>query len=157
MYPTLLVIHSLLRWVVLGAAVIALLRAFGGWSSGRPWTPTDEKVGKQFILFLDLQFVVGLLLYVAFSPLTTAAFADFGAAMRDSIMRFWAVEHITAMVIALALAHIGRVKARKLVDNRSRHRTTAIYFGLALLLILASIPWPFMAAGRALFSFPALG
>ena len=151
MYLTLLAIHSLLRWIVLGAAVIALFRAFGGWSSGRPWTPTDEKVGKQFILFLDLQFVVGLLLYVAFSPLTTAAFADFGAAMRDSIMRFWAVEHITAMVIALALAHIGRVKARKLVDATSRHRTTAIFFGLALLLMLVSIPWPFMAAGRALF------
>ena len=79
MYPTLLVIHSLLRWIVLGAAVVALLRAFGWWSSGRPWTPTDEKVGKQFILFLDLQFVVGLLLYVTFSPITTAAFADFAS------------------------------------------------------------------------------
>lgn len=155
MYPTLLVVHSLLRWIVLVVAVIALVRAVGGWSSRRPWTPTDERVGKQFILFLDLQFVIGLLLYVVFSPITTAAFSNFGGAMRDTITRFWAVEHITGMVIALALAHIGRVKGRKLVDATSRHRTTAIYFGLALLIMLASIPWPFMAAGRALF--PSIG
>ena len=151
MYTTLLVVHSLLRWVVLAVAVVALFRAFGGWSTGRPWTPTDEKIGKNFILFFDVQIVIGLLLYVGFSPITQAAFRDFGAAMGNSVMRFWAVEHLFGMLVAVALAHIGRVRARKRIDPRSRHRTTAIFFGLALLVMLLTIPWPFMPAARPLF------
>ena len=154
MYATLLVVHSVLRWVVLLLAAFALFRAFGGWSSGRPWTPTDEKVGKQFILFFDLQVLIGLLLYVGFSPLTQAAFQNFGGVMGDSVMRFWAVEHIFGMFVAVALAHVGRVKARRLTDPRSRHRTIAIFFGLALLVMFLTIPWPFMPAARPLF--PAL-
>jgi hypothetical protein len=151
MYATLLLVHSVLRWVVLLLAVLALFRAFGGWSSGRPWTPTDEKVGKQFILFFDLQVLIGLLLYVAFSPLTRAAFQNFGGVMGDSVMRFWAVEHIFGMLVAVALAHVGRVKARRLTDPRSHHRTIAIFFGLALLVMLLTIPWPFMPAARPMF------
>lgn len=154
MYATLLVIHSLLRWIVLVAAVIALIRAFGGWTSGRPWTPVDERVGKQFLLFFDIQLLVGVLLYAVFSPLTQVAFSDFGAAMGNSVLRFWAVEHLIGMLIAVALAHVGRVRARRLADSTSRHRTTAIFFGLSMVVMLVSIPWPFMSAGRPLF--PAL-
>jgi hypothetical protein len=151
MYTTLLVVHSLLRWVVIVAALIALARAFGGWSSGRPWTPADEKAGKFFLLFFDIQVLIGLLLYVGFSPMTQAAFADFGAAMGDSVMRFWAVEHIAGMLVAVAFAHIGRVRARKATYPEARHRTTAIFFGLAILVMLLTIPWPFMPAARPLF------
>lgn len=150
MYATLLVVHSLLRWVVLLAALAALLRAFGGWSSRRPWTPADDQAGKYFILFFDIQVLLGLLLYAGFSPLTQAAFQDFGAAMGNSVMRFWAVEHLVGMLVAVALAHIGRVRARRGRDAAARHRTTAIFFGLALVVMFASIPWPFMAAGRPL-------
>jgi hypothetical protein len=154
MYTTLLVVHSLLRWAVLFAAVVALFRAFGGWSSRRAWTPSDDKAGKYFILFFDIQVLIGLLLYVGFSPMTQAAFADFGGAMGNSVMRFWAVEHIFGMLVAVAFAHIGRVRARRMKDAAARHRTTAIFFGLALLVMLLTIPWPFMPAARPLL--PAL-
>jgi hypothetical protein len=151
MYATLLVVHSVLRWVVVFFAVVALVRAFGGWSSRRAWTPADEKVGKFFILFLDLQVLLGLILYVGLSPLTQAAFADFGAAMGDTVQRFWAIEHLFGMLVAVALAHIGRVRARRLTDAGSRHRTTAIFFGLAVLVMFLTIPWPFMPAARPWF------
>lgn len=151
MYATLLVIHSLLRWIVLVAAVIAIVRAFGGWTGGRPWTAVDDRVGRQFILFFDIQFLVGLLLYAVFSPLTRAAFSDFGGAMGDSVLRFWAVEHAFGMFVALALAHIGRARLRRAPDDAARHRTTAIFFTLAIVIVLATIPWPFMPAGRPYF------
>jgi NhaP-type Na+/H+ or K+/H+ antiporter len=106
---------------------------------------------EQFLLFFDLQFLVGLLLYAVFSPLTRAAFTDFGAAMRDSVLRFFAVEHIFGMVVALALAHIGRGRLRRLTDDTARHRTMAIFFTLALVIMLVTIPWPFMPAGRPYF------
>jgi hypothetical protein len=71
--------------------------------------------------------------------------------MGDSRLRFFLVEHTAGMIVALALAHIGSVRIRKASEARKRHRTAAIFFGLALLLILGSIPWPGMPAGRPLF------
>jgi hypothetical protein len=70
--------------------------------------------------------------------------------MRDSALRFWAVEHVAGMVVASALLHVGRARARKAPDVK-RHRIIAIFFGLALLAVLLSIPWPGMPAERPLF------
>ena len=84
------------------------------------------------------------------SPITQVAFSNFGAAMRSAALRFFAVEHVVGMVIAIAVAHVGRVKVRGASDDRRRHALAAIYFGIALIVLLASIPWPGMAAGRPL-------
>jgi len=148
MYATLLVLHSLLRWVVRVAAVIAIVRAIGGWTGRRACAPLDDRVGRQLVLFFDLQCLVGLVLYALVSPITRAAFSDFGAAMGDRILRFFAVEHVVGMLVAIVLAHIGRARLRKAADDVARHRTAAIFFTLALIVVLISIPWPFMPAGR---------
>jgi hypothetical protein len=88
-------------------------------------------------------------LYFFLSPITTLALSDFGAAMKNPGLRFWAVEHAFGMFLAVALAHVGRVRTRKAGSLR-RHRVAAIFFGLSLLLILLSIPWPGTANGRPL-------
>ena len=150
MYATLLLLHSLLRWAVLLTGLLAVARAFSGWRSRRPWTLHDERIGFWFITSLDLQFLLGLLLYVALSPLTRAAFQDFGAAMRDNVLRFWAVEHVFGMVLAIALAHVGRSRVHKTGDDGRRHKLSLIFFTLALILILGSIPWPTLPHGRPL-------
>jgi hypothetical protein len=93
---------------------------------------------------------VGLLLYFVYSPFTAAAMQDFGAAMRDPGLRFWAVEHTFGMALAIVLAHVGRVRVRK-ADASRKHRLAAIFFGLALIAILVSIPWPGTANGRPLW------
>jgi hypothetical protein len=150
MYSLFLSVHSWLRWVILILGLVAVVRAIGG-RGGRPWTSADESVGKWFIASLDLQFLVGLLLYAWLSPLTRAAFADFGGAMRNSGLRFFAVEHLLGMVLAVALAHIGRVRSRKETTDARRHHVAALFYGIALIILLASIPWPGMPAGRPLF------
>jgi hypothetical protein len=150
MYATLLLVHSLLRWLVLLAGLVAAVRGLSGWRSRRLWTLPDERAGFWFTLTLDLQFLLGLLLYVALSPLTRGAFQDFGGAMRDSVLRFWAVEHVFGMVVGIALAHIGRSRIHKTGNDARRHRLAAIFYTLALLAILASIPWPGLAHGRPL-------
>jgi hypothetical protein len=76
--------------------------------------------------------------------------SDMGAAMKSSGLRFFAVEHLVGMLIGLTLAHIGAARIRKASPER-RHRLAAIFFVLALLAILASIPWPGLPAGRPLF------
>ena len=103
------------------------------------------------MIMLDAQMLLGLLLYGLLSPYTAAAMNDFGAAMRDPVLRFWAVEHLTLMLSAVILAHLGRVLARKTDEVDKKRKRFLICFGLALLLMLLGMPWPGMASGRPLF------
>jgi len=150
MYLLVLALHSLLRWVVLATGAIAVVRAVGGMRGRRAWTTADMRAGLWFAVALDIQFLAGLLLYVALSPITRAAFRDFGAAMGSTVLRFWAVEHVFGMLIGLALVHVGRARARKTADPVQRHKVSALFYGLALIAIVLTIPWPGMPAGRPL-------
>ncbi len=147
MYSVVLSLHSLLRWVVVILAVVAVVRAFVGWFCRRAWTPFDDRLGLSFLISMDVQVLLGLILYVLLSPLTREAFQDLGKAMSDAILRFWAFEHLFFMVVVLALVHIGRVRAKGAAEAIARHRRAAIFFGLALVLLLLAIPWPFLAVG----------
>lgn len=152
MYPIVLTLHSLLRWAVLILAVLAVARAFSGWLGKKPWSAADDQAGGWFTISMDVQLLLGLLLYGFLSPLTAAAMSDFGAAMGSTGLRYFAVEHATLNVIAVVLAHIGRARSRRAPDALTKHRRAAIFFGLALLAVLAAIPWPFLAGvGRPLF------
>ena len=142
MYGIVLIIHSWLRWAVIAAGIAAVAR--GG--------ARDSSTGRWFTILLDVQMLIGLLLYFVLSPFTKAALGDFGSAMGNSQLRFFAVEHVFGMVIGLALAHIGTAKIKKAPEHR-RGRLAMIFYGLALIAILASIPWPGMPAGRPLFRF----
>lgn len=151
MYGWTLVIHSWLRWAILLAGAVAIVRAIGGLSGKRPWGRGDDLAATLFVRSLHLQFAVGLLLYFGVSPLTRQAMRDFGAAMADGTMRFFAVEHVFGMLVAVALASIGKIRVGKTLDPVRRHRVALIFFGLAFLLLLAAIPWPFAPYGRPLF------
>lgn len=141
MYAALLILHNLLRWVVLLLALWALFRAYSGWFGKRSWQPIDRRVGTWFTISMDIQLLVGLLLYVVLSPVTQQAFTDFGAAMGDPNLRFFAVEHITVMIVAVIFAHLGSVLSRRGASDAARHQRAAIWFTLALAAVLAGIPW----------------
>jgi hypothetical protein len=144
------VLHSLLRWVVLVFGVIAVSKAIAGTGGRRPWTSFDQRAGRSFVMALDLQMLVGLVLYGLLSPITRAAFGDMSAAMRDPVLRFFAIEHLTIMVGAIAFVHIGSARARKAPTDAAKHKAAAIFFTIGLLLILLGTPWPFRAVGRPL-------
>jgi hypothetical protein len=149
MYSSILLLHSWLRWIVIIAGLLAFARAASGASGRKSWTPADDRAGFWFSTALDVQFVLGLVLYFFLSPFTAAALDDFGAAMKNPGLRYFAVEHVFGMLIGVALVHVGRVRARK-ADSLRRHKVAAIFFGLALLAILAAIPWPGTPNGRPL-------
>lgn len=150
MYTTVLIIHSLIRWAVVLLGVWATVRALAGMTGNRAWTPTDDRAGLLFMISMDVQLLLGVFLYVWLSPVTAAALQDMGAAMSVPSLRFWAVEHVTMMLAALVLVHIGRLRVRKAADARARHRRALIFFALGLVLALAAIPWPGTANGRPL-------
>jgi hypothetical protein len=149
MYSAVLIVHSWLRWVVIAAGLYAAVRGLLGGSRHASWTPADDRAGFWFVMFLDLQLTIGLVLYLFLSPFASAALHDIGGAMKDPVLRFWAVEHVFGMLIGVALAHVGRVRARR-TDSLRRHRVAAIFYGLALIAILVSIPWPGSAHARPL-------
>lgn len=153
LYPIVLTLHSILRWLVIIAAVLVIVRAINGLSFKRGYTQQDNKIAMWYTISLDIQLLLGLLLYFVLSPITTAALRNFSGAMGDASVRFFAVEHIILMVIALGVAHMGRAFVRKGVNAPEKHRRTIIWFGLSILLVLASIPWPFLSAGRPLLRF----
>ena len=95
--------------------------------------------------------LLGLLLYVVLSPTTAAIRQDFGAAMSDPVARFWAVEHLTLMLAAVIVAHVGRVLARKARSPHAKRIRMLACYTLATLAIVAAIPWPGIRAGRPLF------
>jgi membrane-associated PAP2 superfamily phosphatase len=150
MYSLALTAHSYLRWLVLAAALVAVIRAVIGLARRRPWAAADATAARVFVTSLDVQLLVGLILYVALSPFTTVAWSDPGAAMRDAPLRFMMIEHPFGMLIALVLAHIGAGRVRRTQDLVRRHKTALIFFGLALAVTLISTPWPGMPAGRPL-------
>jgi hypothetical protein len=151
MYTALLTVHSYLRWLVLLAALVAIGRALTGIAQRRPWTPADDTAARSFGISLDVQLLIGLILYFFLSPFTMSAWSDIGAAMRDATVRFIVIEHQFGMLIAVALAHIGRARIRKSQDAARRHRMALIFFGLALVIMVISIPWPGRPGGRELF------
>ncbi|MGE0463046.1 MAG: hypothetical protein AB7Q16_16905 [Vicinamibacterales bacterium] len=150
MYTAAIVLHSVLRWVVIVLGVIAVTRALAGRSGGRAWTAADATPGRLYTIALDVQMLIGLLLYFVFSPILSIASADWGQAMGNSAIRYWVVEHLASMVIAIALAHVGTVRVRKAATDAARFTQATIFYGLSLLLVVIASPWPGLPYGRAL-------
>jgi hypothetical protein len=144
---TLLIIHSLLRWAILLAGIWAVYRSWKGVSGKTPFTGADNKAGLFFMIFFDLQLLVGLILYFT-SSLVHSAMSNMSAAMKDGVLRFYAVEHITMAVIAFILVHIGRSKVKKAASDAEKHKKGLIFFGIVLILVLLLTPWPFRESGR---------
>lgn len=141
MYPVVLGLHNLVRWLVLLAGGWAVFLMWRGWLGRRQWTVNESRATSVYVGFLDVQFVLGLLLFAVFSPLTRQAFGDIGAAMRDAPVRYFLVEHPLIMVMAMAAAHIGRATIRKATTDPDRFQKGSILFGLSLAALAGFIPW----------------
>ena len=149
MYTIVLSIHSWVRWLALVAGIGATLAALMGRVQSDN-SPAD-RWGLFLMMALDIQMLLGLVLYLAVSPNMAPILENFGAAMKDPALRFWAVEHISTMFIAVILAHVGRVLARKALTPAAKRTRLLICFGLATLLMMVGIPWPGRPGGRPLF------
>lgn len=147
MYPLTLIVHSWLRWIVVIVGVVVVIKFCLGWLGNQDWKPLDTRLAALFPMLIDIQLLLGLLLYFVLSPITTGALGNFGAAMSNPIQRFYAVEHIFMMLIAVVVAHIGSALVKKRATATAKFRIGAIFCALTFIIIFLAIPWPFMAAG----------
>ena len=153
MYALFLMLHSWTRWIVVLAALAVIVRAITGLRARKLWGAADDRGMLFFTIAFDIQVLFGLVLYVGLSPVIGLAFQNIGAAMRNGSVRFFLVEHMFGMLVAVALAHVGRVKVRKAGDARTKHRLALTFVLLSLVVLVLSTPWPGTAADRPLFRF----
>lgn len=148
-----LVIHSMLRWAVLLFGIWAVVNALMALISNRKYSSADNKSSLFFMISCDLQLLMGLILYFTGMWFEKVK-SDMVTVMKDPAERFFAVEHAMMMIIAWLLVHIGRSMVKRADLDAQKHKRTLIYFGIALIIILLMIPWPFRPEGIARQLFP---
>jgi len=153
MYNGLVHLHNVIRWILLILLLVALFRHLSGMTGKKPFTSGDRKTDLFLLISTHTQFLIGLYLWF-FGPwgFQLLRKIGMGAAMKEPAYRFWTVEHITGMWIAVILITIGRSVTKKNIPDGAKHKKAFWFFFIALLLILATVPWPFRAAiARPLF------
>lgn len=147
MYTFLLYTHSWVRWIVMILMVLAVFKSLIGLFSGGTYQKLDNVLAASFVGTMHLQLLMGLILYFFVSPLVGEARAmGYGSAMKEPDLRFWAIEHLALMVLAVILAQAGRSISKKSEDSVVKFRFQSIFFGAAFILIILGIPWS--EAGR---------
>ncbi|MBX7242088.1 MAG: cytochrome B [Bacteroidia bacterium] len=131
-----------MRWIILITAVIAVITYLTGLLKEKEFSKGADRIGLIFTIVMDIQLLTGLYLYfksAAFQSLTS----DFGATMKSTYLRFFGIEHLIGMLIALILVHAGRSRVKKYAESGKKYRIGLIFYALALIIMLAMIPWPF--------------
>lgn len=138
--------HSGGRWIVLLLLLVAIFRSLS--AGNRPFSQGDKRTGLFLTIFADIMLLIGIYLYFAgpwgYQQIQNSGM---GEVMGDRVGRFFAVEHLVGMLLAIILLHIGKAQGKKELPNRTKHRRTAVFYIVALLIMLASIPWPIRAVG----------
>lgn len=140
MYNGLVHLHSTLRWVIILLLLWNIIKLFGCTNS--------IKQSKWLLISSHIMLLLGLYQYF-FGKFGFALFKEYGAeVMKTASLRFWAVEHITGMIVAIALITVGHISLKKSGNTKK----TALLYLVAFILIMLMVPWPFREAiGRSWF------
>ncbi|MDB9882839.1 hypothetical protein N8368_00335 [Bacteroidia bacterium] len=141
MDSVLLNVHSILRWAVLIFGLYAITKSARGYFLKQDYTPQHNMSATLFIASVHMQAVLGLLLF--FSRGWASNFSKMGEIMSNATQRFWTVEHLFGMLLAVVLIQVGRTKSKKATHTAKKHKTALIFFSIGMLIIFAMIPWPF--------------
>ena len=148
-------LHSVLRWVILILLLVAVYKSLV--DKNKPFTSGHIKTGLFLMITADVMLLVGFYQWIA-GPMGLKNIQDkgMGEVMKNSVLRFFAFEHLVGMVIAIILIHIGYSYSKKNLPDITKHKRAVLYYGLALLIILTFIPWPFREAGAGRTWLPGM-
>lgn len=138
-------LHNLLRWLVLIFGVLALISGLRGIGGRRDFTNGDKRTALYFLIVADLQLLIGLALYFI-GPWGIKLIQNaggMGPVMKNAASRFWAIEHPVMMILAIILVHVGYAGTKGNRPHRVKFRRLFWCTLIALILILAAVPWPF--------------
>lgn len=141
MYASIKELHSFWAYAVLGLLLIASLNSFVGLSKKRPFTSNDRKIALFALIFSHVQLLLGLIMLFTSPYLEIAKQSGMGAAMKDSTLRLYIVEHPLINIIALVLITMGWSKHKKAQDDTAKFKKIAVLYAIGLVLLLSRIPW----------------
>ena len=147
----LLLLHSILRWLILISVGVAGSVALVGYLKKGPIIVWERSIAIVAMVLCHVQLLMGLILYgmrfKSYSLLTNQGKAT---ALTSSVLRYWKYEHIAVMILAIALVTVGRMLSKKAKTEQGKQLRVAIFYLVALVLMIATIPWPFREGiGRA--------
>ncbi len=142
MYDTLQFLHSYWAYVTLIIIVLATVNSLKGLFSNGEFKHKDFRISLFALIVTHIQIILGLFLFI-YSPNAMGAIksSGMGTVMKDSLLRFSSVEHPLIMIIAVILITIGFSKHKKKETGNAKFKTIAIFYAIALILILSRIPW----------------
>ncbi|MBD1393624.1 cytochrome B [Mucilaginibacter glaciei] len=126
--------HSGFRYFVIIVVLLAIISAFAGWFGKKQYTEANRKTNLIAMILFHTQLLIGLVLYFL-SPFVVFA----KTTMKDPMARYWTVEHITMMIFAIVLVTIGHAKSKRITLPVGKHRTIAIFYSLAFLVVVVAI------------------
>lgn len=141
MYPLLLFLHSFLRWMVLGSLVYSIYISYNGKTGNLKFTKIANHWSHWTATFAHIQLLLGMAIYLQ-SPLVMYQLMDNPNKILNE-QTFFRYFHLTMMMVAVVLITIGSAKAKRLKSDHEKFSTMLTWFGLALVVILIAIPWPF--------------
>ena len=130
-------LHSGLRWILLLVLILAIVNAYSRWKAGKKYGPKDKLINLLTLIITHIQVTIGFILYFGNKRYEGFSHMDIDWA------RFLAIEHMLGMLIAAVLITLGRKRAEKSEKPARKHRKIFVWFLIALVIILVSIPWPF--------------
>lgn len=139
MYQGILHLHSGIPYLLLLGLLISSVVFFAKAASGKSFGKGDKFLALFTLILAHLQLVAGLVLYFI-SPKIDAAYSS-GELMANPEYRFYAVEHLLVMLIAIVLITVGYSRAKRKVEASAKFKTLGLFYLLGLLLALSRIPW----------------
>lgn len=133
-----------MRWIILVLLLISIVKAFSGWQHKKVFSPGDKKLWLFTMISAHITLLLGLY-QVGFGRygMFSTTLPDGITLMKDKFYRFFWVEHPVSMIIAIVLITLGYGMAKKSIADKLKYKTAFWYFLMALILILAAVPWPF--------------
>ena len=142
LYTSIIIIHSIVRWIFLIMLVYSVSILYTKWIGGKELSSNNKRINTIVVVLSHLQLIVGISLYLVSPKVVFASYM-----FQSNLLRFFTMEHSLLMIAAIAILTIGNIKSKRNNDSIKSVKQCTIWFSIALVIILISIPWPFLQYG----------
>lgn len=140
MYTTVQFLHSYWAYLVLAVLVITTINSIIGFVGDKEYGAKDMRLALFTLITMHIQLLIGIVVWLV-SPLGLGYIRENGMGGMASEIRKLALEHPTLMIVAIVLVTVGYSKHKKKLVSKPKFKLLAIFYTLALIAILAMIPW----------------
>jgi hypothetical protein len=141
MYAAIKIVHSYWAYLVVLILLLGAFNALIKYFSKKPYEAKDFRISLFTLIVNHIQLLIGLVLYFVSPYFNAFSEQGMGEIMKDSNLRLYLVEHPSIMIISIVLITMGYSKHKKKLSSTPKFKILAIFYTLALILMLSRIPW----------------